>query len=58
MREKQILRLKADDLSDYEIGRRLRVDVANVTRSRLNAARKIERALADLEFAKQVGVKK
>ena len=48
----------ADGLSDYEVGRRLRVDVANVRRSRLNAARKIERAVADLEFAGQVGAKK
>ena len=57
-RERAILRLRADGLSDYEVGRRLRVDVANVARSRLNAARKIERALADLEFSRSVGVKK
>jgi transcriptional regulator len=56
-REKQILRLKKGNLSDYEIGRKLRVDTGNVTRSRLTALRKIERAQADLDFALQVGVK-
>ena len=56
-REKQILRLKKSDMSDYEIARKLRVDAGNVTRSRLTALRKIERAQADLDFALQVGVK-
>ena len=49
-REKKILQLRADGLSDYKIGRRLKVDPANVTHSRENAARKIERAIADLKF--------
>ena len=56
-REKQILRLKKCNLSDYEIARKLRVDAGNVTRSRLTALRKIERAQADLDFAIQAGVK-
>jgi transcriptional regulator len=56
-REKQILRLKKGDMSDYEIARKLRVDAGNVTRSRKTALRKIERAQADLDFALQVGVK-
>jgi DNA-binding CsgD family transcriptional regulator len=56
-REKQILRLKKSNLSDYEIARKLRIDAGNVTRSRLAALRKIERAQADLDFAFQVGVK-
>jgi transcriptional regulator len=56
-REKQILRLKKGDMSDYEIARKLRVDAGNVARSRLTALRKIERAQADLDFALQVGVK-
>jgi DNA-binding NarL/FixJ family response regulator len=43
-REKQILRLKKGDLSDYEIARKLRLDAGNVTRSRKTALRKIERA--------------
>ncbi len=56
-REKQILRLKKGQLSDYEIARKLRLDAGNVTRSRITALRKIERAQADLDFALQVGVK-
>jgi DNA-binding CsgD family transcriptional regulator len=55
-REKQILRLKRDNLSDYEIARKLRVDPGNVTHSRKAALLKIERAQADLGFALQVGV--
>jgi DNA-binding CsgD family transcriptional regulator len=56
-REKQILRLKKDNMTDYEIARKLRLDAGNVTRSRLTALRKIERAQADLDFALQVGMK-
>ena len=56
-REKQILRLKKGDMTDYEIARKLRVDAGNVTRSRKTALLKIERAQADLDFALQVGVK-
>jgi transcriptional regulator len=56
-REKQILRLKKGNLSDYEIARKLRIDAGNVTRSRKTALRKIERAQADLDFALQLGVK-
>jgi transcriptional regulator len=50
-REKQILTLKKGKLSDYEIAQKLRVDAANVTRSRKTALRKIERAQSDLDFA-------
>ena len=56
-REKQILRLKKGDMTDYEIARKLRVDAGNVTRSRKTSLLKIERAQADLDFALQVGVK-
>lgn len=50
LHEKQILRLKKRNISDYEIARKLRVDAGNVSRSRLTALRKIERAQADLGF--------
>ena len=56
-REKQILCLKKSNMSDYKIARKLRIDAGNVTRSRLVALCKIERAEADLDFALQVGVK-
>jgi DNA-binding NarL/FixJ family response regulator len=49
-REKSILRLKADGLSDYRIARKLKMETPNVTRSRKNALKKLEHAKADLEF--------
>ena len=57
-RERLVLRLRAEGLSDYGIARRLRVDATGVTRSRLNAVKKIERAKVDLEFSRLIGVKK
>jgi transcriptional regulator len=50
-REKAILRLKAEGVSDYRIARKLKMETPNVTRSRKNALKKIECARADLEFA-------
>lgn len=49
-REKAILRLKADGLSDYRIAHKLKMETPNVTRSKKNALRKLEYAKADLEF--------
>ena len=49
-REKAILRLKADGVSDYKIARKLRMETPNVTRSRKNALKKLEHARADLKF--------
>jgi transcriptional regulator len=49
-REKEILRLKAKGVSDYGIARKLKMETPNVTRSRKNALKKIERARADLDF--------
>ena len=49
-REKAILRLKAEGMSDYSIARKLKMETPNVTRSRKNALKKLERAKADLEF--------
>jgi DNA-binding NarL/FixJ family response regulator len=50
-REKKILRLNAEGMSDYRIARKLKMETPNVTRSRKNALRKLEYAKADLEFA-------
>ena len=38
-------------MSDYKIARKLKMETPNVTRSRKNALKKLERAKADLEFA-------
>lgn len=53
-REKAILRLKADGVSDYGIARKLKMETPNVTRARKNALKKIEHAKADLEFIGQL----
>ena len=50
-REKAILRLKTEGVSDYAIARKLKMETPNVTRSRKNALKKLEHARADLEFA-------
>jgi DNA-binding NarL/FixJ family response regulator len=53
-REKAILRLKADGVSDYRIARKLKMETPNVTRSRKNALKKIECAHADLDFVEEL----
>ena len=49
-RERQILRLHSEGLTDYRIARKLKMETPNVTRSRKNALKKLECAKADLEF--------
>lgn len=53
-REKAILRMKANGMSDYRIARKLKVETPNVTRSRKNALKKIEHAKADLKFIEEL----
>ncbi len=55
-REKEILRLRQQGLSDYKIGRKIGADPPNITASRKNALRKLQRANEDLAWAKQIGV--
>ncbi|NLF87455.1 hypothetical protein GX563_01375 [Candidatus Bathyarchaeota archaeon] len=55
-RERQILRLHADGLSDYKIARKLKMETPNVTRSRNNALKKLRCAKADLEFANSLTI--
>lgn len=52
-REKAILRLKDNGLSDYGIAHKLRMETPKVTRARKSALKKLERAKADLEFIDQ-----
>lgn len=49
-RERQILRLHAEGLSDYRIAHKLNMEMPNVKRSRKNTLKKIEHARADLKF--------
>jgi DNA-binding NarL/FixJ family response regulator len=53
-RERHILRLNADGLSDYRIARKLKMETPNVTRSRKNALKKLDLARSDLEFAEKL----
>ena len=56
-REREILRLATKGLTDYRLARKLRVEAPNITRSRLNTLRKIDKAQADLEFFDSLGWK-
>jgi DNA-binding NarL/FixJ family response regulator len=55
-RERTILQLSKQGLSDYKIARKMSVDPPNVTRSRKNAYRKLVGALSDIEWAAKIDV--
>lgn len=56
-RERTILQLASQGISDYKIARKINADPPNVTRSRKNAFRKLFRAESDLEWARNNGFK-
>ena len=49
-RERQILRLKAKGLSDYQIAKKLKIETPNVYRARKAALKKMNQARIDLSF--------
>ncbi|MEM2130067.1 MAG: LuxR C-terminal-related transcriptional regulator [Candidatus Bathyarchaeia archaeon] len=55
-RERTILQLTQQGLSDYRIARKINTDPPSVTRSRKNAQRKLLNATADIEWATRIGV--
>jgi DNA-binding NarL/FixJ family response regulator len=55
-RERLILQLARQGLSDYRIARRINTDPPSVSRSRKNAQRKLKDAKLDLEWAERIGV--
>ncbi|HJW65692.1 MAG TPA: hypothetical protein VJ507_02800 [Candidatus Bathyarchaeia archaeon] len=55
-RERTILQLARQGLSDYRKARKINTDPPSVTRSRKNAHRKLTDATTDLEWAKKTGV--
>jgi len=55
-RERIILQLSRQGLSDYRIARKINTDPPSVTRSRKNADRKLLNAVVDLEWASRIGV--
>jgi DNA-binding CsgD family transcriptional regulator len=55
-RERAILQLAKQGLSDYKIARKLKTDPPSVTRSRKNAHRKLVNAISDIEWASKITV--
>jgi DNA-binding CsgD family transcriptional regulator len=55
-RERTILQLAQQGLSDYKIARKINTDPPSVTRSRNNAQKKLIIAIKDLEWAIRIGV--
>jgi len=55
-RERIILKLSEQGLSDYRIARKINTDPPSVTRSRKNAHKKLMEAMTDLEWASRTGV--
>ena len=55
-RERVILQLARQVLSDYRIARKINTDPPSVTRSRKNAHKKLEEAKTDLEWAQRIGL--
>lgn len=55
-RQRTILQLAQQGLSDYKIARKINTDPPSVTRSRKNAHKKLVDAMTDLEWAARIGV--
>ena len=55
-RERAIMQLSIQGLSDYRIARKINTDPPSVTRSRKNANKKLMEALTDIEWAARIGV--
>ena len=55
-REKLILKLHRKQLSDYKIARKLSIGPLSITRSRLNAQKKLKQAQEELLYAQQIGI--
>lgn len=55
-RERTILQLARQGLSDYKIARKINTDPPSVTRSRKNAQRKLRAAKTDLMWADKIGI--
>lgn len=55
-RERIILQLAKQGLSDYRIARKINTDPPSVTRSRKNAHKKLSEALTEVEWATKIGI--
>jgi len=55
-RERVILQLARQGLSDYKIARKINTDPPSVTRSRKNAQKKLQDAQVELKWAEKMGL--
>jgi DNA-binding CsgD family transcriptional regulator len=55
-RERVILQLSGQGLSDYRIARKINTDPPSVTRSRKNAHKKLQDAKNDIAWAEKIGI--
>jgi DNA-binding CsgD family transcriptional regulator len=55
-RERVILQLSGQGLSDYRIARKINTDPPSVTRSRKNAHKKLQDAKTDIAWAEKIGI--
>jgi DNA-binding NarL/FixJ family response regulator len=55
-RERMILELNKQGLSDYKVARKINIDPPSITRSRKNAIEKLRKAKQDLDWAQQIGI--
>jgi hypothetical protein len=55
-KERTILQLAQQGLSDYRIARKINSDPPSITRSRKNAYKKLFDAILDLEWASRIGI--
>ena len=55
-REKKILQLSSQGLSDYKIAKILKVTPPTITKSHKTARRKLANALADVKWAASMGI--
>ena len=56
-RERIVLQLASQGISDYKIARKINADPPNVTRSRKNALKTIALAQSDIDWAQRNGIK-
>jgi DNA-binding CsgD family transcriptional regulator len=56
-KERIILQMESQGLSDYKIARRMNSDPPSITRSRQNAHKKLKQFQSDLQFAQQLGIR-
>ena len=55
-RERIILQLETQGLSDYKIARKMKSAPPSITRSKQNAHKKLKKAQIDMQYAQKIGI--